>query len=112
MKISLTSDMENIAFFIISCINMSQTNSLLQNSSSDEKPIDSTLAGRSTTQTAGTEAKGLQTWVTVVVVISSILVALAIAFGLSLICVKDQEALPIKARPKSLEAEEERKNEL
>lgn len=45
-------------------------------------------------------------------VISSILVVLAIAFGVYSICYKDKEPLELKAMPKSLEAEEDRNNKL
>lgn len=54
--------------------------------------------------------KGPEVWVIVVVVISAIFLALAIAFGIRFVCIKDKEPLEIKARAKSLEAEEDRKN--
>ena len=53
---------------------------------------------------------GPKSWIIAVIVISSILVVLAIAFGIYSICYKDKEPLELKARPKSLEAEEDRKN--
>lgn len=51
-------------------------------------------------------------WVIAVVVISSILLALSIAFGAYCICRKDREPLELRARPKSLEAEEDRNSKL
>lgn len=55
---------------------------------------------------------GPKSWVIAVIVISSILVVLAIAFGIYSICYKVKEPLELKARPKSLEVEEDRKNKL